>query len=198
LLRQASANCLAFIQLASTSPIIYAHRALGPIDLSVDQISDIIEGRINDWALLGRCDKPIKPLCHTGVVQNAVFRTIAEQSFGARRIRADMDGFDAYEDLAKAGGELAGSLVFGLRPEYAMNVMLRPISISGNWPGLPLNSDEYPSLQVWLSLPDHCSVQALARYLDLVAGRLDRDVVALKMLTGRTYTGVPVAETRRA
>lgn len=169
--------------LYRSSPIIYAHRALGPIDLSVEQIRDIIEGRVSEWGVLGQGDKPIIPLCHAGEVHNAVFRAIAEQNFGVRQIRKDLGGFNSYEGLAKAASEKPGSLVFGLRPEFARDAELRPISISGKWPGLPVSPNEYPSLRVWLSLPDNCSVQALIHYLNLVAGRLEKDVLALRKLT---------------
>jgi hypothetical protein len=176
--------------LYRSSPIIYAHRALGEVDLNIGQIRDIIEGRVSEWGALGYGHKSIVPLFHDGVVNDAVFRTIAAQSFGARRVRADLNGYGSYEHLAKKGGELAGSIVFGLRPEFAPATMLRPISLAGKWPGSAMGPDQYPSLPVWLSLPDDCSVGALARYLNLVAARMAKDALALQKIAGRGRTRI--------
>jgi len=39
-------------------------------------------------------------------------------------------------------------------------------------------------------LPDDCSVGALARYLNLVAARMEKDVLALQKIAGRVRTRI--------
>jgi len=179
---KAIAPCLHLLYHAS--PIIYAHRALGRVTLSLQQIRQIIEGCISDWGVLHHGNSPIRLSCHTGVVQKAVFDAVSTQIFGARQVRDDLTGCDSYEKLATRGREQAGSLVFGLRPEFASSELC-PISIADGWPGLPAHDDEYPSMQVWLSVPRDRPVADLARYLELVAGRMEMDILSLRKLSER-------------
>jgi len=168
--------------LYKASPIIYAHRDLGAIDLTLEQIRDVIEGRIEDWRELSSHNVPIRPCVHKGAVQKSVFRTVAERNFGVKTIRGDLDGAATYEGLTHRGATLPGALVFGLRPEFTLGSMLKPISIGGTWPGAPVKGSKYPSQEVWLAVPDTCDIRSLARYLEVVACRMERDVAALRKI----------------
>jgi hypothetical protein len=173
--------------LYQSSPVIYAHRECGPLDLSVGQIRELIEGTLADRRAPGS-DEPTQLLCHTGLVQHAVFRAIAAQSFGTRHVRSDLSGAASYEALAVKASERADSLVFGLRPEFAPRNQLRLVSIEGMWPGAPVNRNKYPSLPVWLSVPAGTSIVALTNYLDVVADRLKRDASALQQASERVHS----------
>ncbi len=161
------------------SPIIYAHRALGQVSLTLSQIREMIEGRITDWGVLHNDKASIRLFRHTGNVQGQVFNAVATELFGARQIRGDFSGSGTYEGLAAQASTHHSSLVFGLRPKYAPSE-LRPVSIDGKWPGTPANIHEYPFLPVWLSVPHGRSEVDLARYLNLVASRMERDVLGLR------------------
>ncbi len=165
--------------LYDASPIIYAHRTLGKVSLSLQQIKQVIEGRIADWETLGYRSGPIQFFCHSGVVQKSVFEIVSTHIFGVQQINNNLTSCGTYEGLATQAGKQAGSIVFGLRPEFAPSE-LRPVSIADCWPGTPMNGKEYPSLPVWISLPRNVSAGGLKEYLDLVTRRMESDVLALQ------------------
>jgi hypothetical protein len=170
--------------LYNACPIIYAHRALGRIDLNVQQVKHIIEGSITDWEMLGFDRQPIRRLCRGGVVQKAVFNKVAAELFGVQKLASSFTSCGGYEELAANARRIDGAIIFGLRPEFASDD-LTPISINGVWPGLPATIGEYPSLPVWLSVPGNRSTSEVIRYLDLVATRIERDALALRKLADR-------------
>ncbi len=182
--------------LFEASPIIFAHDVFGHVDLTVAQIRDILEGRITKWSVIGRGGEAIQPMCNTAPVQNAVFRTYARQSFCVKSLRGDMTGGETYERLAFEANKRPGSLVFGLRPEFALGTSLRPISIAGTWPGKYVRH-RYPSLQVWLSVRNGCSAAAIAHYLNEVAGRIERDVATLQAVSDEPVSDPPMVRTHR-
>src|SRR2546421_1709149 len=153
-----------FHLLYNASPIVYAHRALGAINLSSAQVRDILDERITDWRTVHCIGGPIRLFCHMGEVHKSVFDTIAVHLFGARLLRSNIAGLESYEELAARASNCDRCLVFGLRPEYAPSDLL-PISIDRKWPGAPVQPNTYPSLPVWISVPDKYSTTDLIRYL---------------------------------
>ncbi|HLG82655.1 MAG TPA: hypothetical protein VKY22_16710 [Bradyrhizobium sp.] len=167
--------------LYNAQPILYADRTLGRLNLTRQLTKEILEGKITDWSTVGYRRGPIKVLCHTGSVQKQVFNVVATRVFAARNIRSDLAGENEYEELAATAAQQEGCLVFGLRPEYAP-AQLEPVSIDGCWPGTALQPNDYPSLPVWISVPENCAIADLVQYLDIVAGRMEADVRALRRL----------------
>lgn len=167
--------------LYNAQPILYADRRLGRLNLTRKLTQEIIEGSITDWSTLGYGGGPINVLCHTGNVQRQVFNVVATGVFAAQNIRYDLAGANEYEKLAAMALHQGGCIVFGLRPEYAP-AELEPISLDGYWPGTASQPNDYPSLPVWLSVPENCEIADLIQYLDVVSGRMEADVRALRRL----------------
>ncbi len=173
-------KCMGY-KLYLARPIIYAHRSLGRIDLSLSQLRAIVEGRVCNWRDLGYLNRPLRPFRHDGKVQTNVFNALALQTHGAVEIRKDFQGVRTYEELAAQGGTDVGSLVFGLRPEFASD-SLAPVCINGVAPGEREYNSQCPSLEVWVFVPENCraDVSGLRAYLQLVLQRIQRDVKSLQ------------------
>jgi hypothetical protein len=99
------------------------------MDLGLDDLASLLEGRITNWKLLGGCDTPIV----VGVRGDGVFLEAANFLLSQGNISIATNAFMAksYEDLAAFGADRAGALLIGLRGLSAGSPRLREVPLNG-------------------------------------------------------------------